>query len=99
MNNTLQNGFKVLEYLAQRGDSCSVKEIAEHFDLPNSHACRLLKTLLETGYVEQPAGSRKYRIGLRILCLSNARLKNLRLRRVGHGILRQLCQNLQLECV
>lgn len=99
MNNTLQNGFKVLEYLAQSGNSCSVKEIAEHLQLPNSHACRLLKTLQATGYVEQIAGSRQYQISLQILCLSNARLKNLRLRQVGQMILRQLCQKLQLECV
>lgn len=76
MNNTLQNGFTILEYLAADAEECSVKELAEHFGLPNSHVCRLLKTLADTGYVEQTPGSRKYRISLKILNLSNMRLKS-----------------------
>ena len=59
MNNTLQNGFTILEYLAADAEERSVKELAEHFGLPNSHVWRLLKTLADTGYVEQTPGSRK----------------------------------------
>ena len=70
MNNTLQNGFMLLEFMAETANECSVKELAEHFELPNSHVCRLLKTLEATGYVQQIPGSRKYRISLKILCLS-----------------------------
>ena len=97
MNNTLGNGFRVLKFLAESGEAFGVSEIASRLSLPNSHACRLLKTLVETGYVVQK--SRKYQISLRVLCLSNARLKNLRLRRVGQPILRRLCGILHLECV
>ncbi|MBO5722951.1 MAG: helix-turn-helix domain-containing protein [Lentisphaeria bacterium] len=43
----------MLDYLAETAEAMSVKELAEHFSLPNSHICRLLKTLTETGYVEQ----------------------------------------------
>lgn len=97
MNNTLENGFRVLEFLANTGGEFGVSEIASRLSLPNSHACRLLKTLVETGYVVQTR--RKYQISLRVLCLSNARLKNLRLRLVGQPILRRLCGILHLECV
>jgi IclR family acetate operon transcriptional repressor len=76
MNNTLQNGFRILEFMANTGETYSVKELAELFDLPNSHVCRLLKTLVETGYLEQDR-SRKYRVSVQILCLANACLSRL----------------------
>ncbi len=94
MNNTLQNGFTILEYLAADADECSVKELAEHFSLPPSHVCRLLKTLVETGYVEQTPGSRKYRISLKILALSNARLRKLSLRNVARPYMQKLVAEL-----
>ncbi len=94
MNNTLQNGFTILEYLAADADECSVKELAEHFSLPPSHICRLLKTLVDTGYVEQTRGSRKYRISLKILALSNARLKKLALRNVARPYMQKLIEEL-----
>ncbi len=94
MNNTLKNGFTILEYLAADADECSVKELAEHFSLPPSHVCRLLKTLVETGYIEQPRGSRKYRISLKILTLANARLRQLALRNVARPYMQKLVREL-----
>lgn len=94
MNNTLHNGFRVLEYLAGTADALSVKEIAEHFQLPNSHICRLLKSLTGIGYAEQIPGSRKYRVSLKILNLANARLKKERLLQLARPYLRQLAEKL-----
>jgi IclR family transcriptional regulator, KDG regulon repressor len=89
MNNTLKNGFKVLEFLSSTGDSHSVKDIAETMALPNSHACRLLKTLTETGYVEQDSKTKKYSISLQVLSLSNMCLsKNLIRQKVRPFIIR-----------
>ena len=94
MNNTLQNGFMILEYLAANAEECSVRELAIHFGLPDSHVCRLLKTLSETGYVEQIPGSRKYRISLKILNLSNMRLRKLKLRNIARPYLQKLVHEL-----
>ena len=94
MNNTLHNGFKLLDYLAMAAKPVSVKELAEHFSLPNSHVCRLLKTLTETGYVEQYPHSRKYGISLKILHLAHARIQNERLLGLARPYLRQLCEKL-----
>jgi DNA-binding IclR family transcriptional regulator len=80
MNNTLKNGIRILEYLAETAKPHSIKELAEVFRLPNSHICRLLKTLTETGYVEQEKGSRQYKISLGILSLSNACLRRMEIR-------------------
>ncbi len=89
MNNTLNNGFMILEHMANSAEAFSVKEIAEHFQLPNSHACRLLKTLVETGYIEQDK-SRKYRISLQVLCLSRACLSRLTVRNKAKAYLYNL---------
>lgn len=94
MNNTLHNGFRLLDYLAAAAESVSVKELAEYFNLPNSHICRLLKTLVETGYVEQESGSRKYRISLKILNLAHSRLQNERLLGLARPYMRQLAEKL-----
>lgn len=90
MNNTLHNGFRLLDYLAETAESVSVKELAEHFCLPNSHICRLLKSLTETGYVEQDPSSRKYRISLKILTLAHARLQKERLLELARPYMREL---------
>lgn len=94
MNNTLHNGLRILDYLAEKADALSIKEIAEHFQLPNSHVCRLLKSLTEIGYAEQLPGSRKYRISLKILHLANARLKKENLLKLARPYLHQLAEKL-----
>ena len=92
MNNTLHTGFRILEFLAESGDALSVKEIAEYFQLPNSHICRLLKSLTELGYAEQLPGSRKYRVSLKILTLASARLGKDRLLTLVRPYMRQLAE-------
>ena len=92
MNNTLHNGLQVLEFLADTAEAVSVKEVAAYFQLPNSHICRLLKSLAETGYVEQLPGSRKYRVSLKILNLANARLKKEHLLGIARPYMRQLAE-------
>jgi DNA-binding IclR family transcriptional regulator len=92
MNNTLHNGFRVLEFLADSGEAVSVKDIAEHFQLPNSHICRLLKSLTELGYAEQLAYNRKYRVSLKILNLANARLRKEHLLELSRSYMRQLAE-------
>jgi IclR family transcriptional regulator, KDG regulon repressor len=95
LNNTLQNGFKLLELLAASGRDYSVTDLSAQAGFPPSHVCRLLKTLLQTGYVEQSDETRRYRISLKILNLSHARLVNLDFRRIGHPFAVQLADTLQ----
>ena len=94
MNNTLANGIKLLEFLASTADAYSVKEIAEHFGLPNSHVHRLLQTLKESGYIEQVIPGKKYKISLQVLCLSNACLSQLLIRRRLRPFLSRLCNTI-----
>ncbi|OGV31248.1 MAG: hypothetical protein A2020_01335 [Lentisphaerae bacterium GWF2_45_14] len=95
MNNTLKNGFKVLEFLAEKAEAYSVKELAQVFKLPNSHICRLLKTLKDTGYIAQDS-SRKYVISLKILNLSHACLSRLEIRNRLRPFVKKLSEELKL---
>jgi len=95
MNKTLVNGFKLLEMLSEDGRAYSVTELSGLAGLPPSNICRLLKTLVQTGYIEQLPENRKYRVSLKLLHLSQARLKKLVLRRVGHPFVAQLASDLQ----
>lgn len=92
MNNTLNNGFMILERMAGTAEPFSIKELADHFRLPNSHVCRLLKTLTETGYVEQDKKNRKYRVSCKILELSNACLKRMQIRTRIKPFASKLCR-------
>jgi DNA-binding IclR family transcriptional regulator len=95
LNNTLQNGFNLLELLAAGGQDASVTELSVRAGLPPSHVCRLLKTLLQTGYVEQSEESRRYRVSLKLLHLAHARLVNLDFRRIGRPFVARLAESLQ----
>ncbi len=95
MNNTLQNGVRLLEMLAESGQEVSVKELAAQTGLPSSHVCRLLKTLLQMGYLDQSPATRRYRVSLKILRLAHARLVPMDLRRAGHPFAAQLADELQ----
>lgn len=94
MNNTLHNGLRVLEFLAGRAEAVSIKEMAEHFQLPNSHVCRLLKSLVEIGYVEQLPGSRKYQVSLKLLNLGYGQMRKERLLTIAPPYLQQLAAKL-----
>ncbi len=91
MNNTLFNGLKVLEWLAETGAHHAIKDVAAALELPNSHVHRLLQTLKEAGYVTQDK-KRRYGVSLQVLMLSQACLKRLRLRDQLRPYLRQLAE-------
>ena len=96
MNNTLQNGMNILEFLSGSTEAHSVKELSDRMKLPKSHICRLLKTLKDIGYVEQN-DERKYFISLKILCLSNGCLRRMGVRTRLRPFLYKLANELGRE--
>ena len=94
MNNTLRNGFRVIEYLSSSGAMHSVKDVGEVLGIPSSHACRLLKTLVGTGYVEQDCRRGGYRVPLKVLGLSNVCLSKNVVRMKGRPFLSRLADRL-----
>jgi len=60
----------LLEYLAERGEA-KVGEIARSLDAPRASVHRILLTLQARGYVEQPVGTQKYRLGIELRALAS----------------------------
>lgn len=90
MNNTLRYGFMILEFLAERGSDCSTSELAREMDLSKSQVSRILKTLMEIGYISQNTENRQYSINLSILKLSHNYLAKMRQRHVIRPYMQEL---------
>lgn len=90
LNHTLVNGLRALEHVARTHRGFSVSELAEALALPKSHVHRLLRTLVEAGYLTQSADTRKYRSDFHVLALAGPFAENLPLRVEGGPVLRAL---------
>ncbi|CAM2936704.1 IclR family transcriptional regulator [Rariglobus hedericola] len=91
-NHTLVNGLRLLEIIAAGAEEFSVSELAKDMGLPKSHAHRLLRTLLDAGYVAQSADTHKYRSDFRLLALAGPFAERLPLRVHGGPVLRALSE-------
>jgi DNA-binding IclR family transcriptional regulator len=98
MNNTLTQGIRLLELLAESVEPHALSALAERLDLPKSQVHRLLQTWREAGYVEQD-DDRRYRIGLAPLALSRAWLARHPLRQAALPILHEGSQATGLDWV
>jgi len=70
----VNNCLSVLEFLAEKGPSVSIKELSEQLGIYPSTAHRILDTLRHRGYVEQNSESDKYQLGLKVFKLGMARI-------------------------
>lgn len=91
---SLDRAADILEYLAFSKDSRGLLEISKDLGLHKSTVHRILGTLMHRNYVQQEAGTARYRIGLRLLELGDAVLQNLDLRPL-HRFLQELMQHSQ----
>jgi IclR family transcriptional regulator, KDG regulon repressor len=94
-NQTLTNGLRVLECVARTHRDFSVSELAADLKLPRSHIHRLLRTLVDAGYLTQSADTRKYRSDFHVLALAGPFAENLPLRVHGGPVLRTLSGNVR----
>ena len=77
--------LNILEYVAQRRESVSVKEIATYLQIPHTSAFRLVKQLVLRGYLEEDENRQGYyHLGLQVLTLSNGMTYINDLRQVAH---------------
>jgi IclR family transcriptional regulator, KDG regulon repressor len=90
LNHTLTNGLRVLECVARTHREFSVSELSGALGLPKSHVHRLLRTLVDAGYVAQSPDTRKYRSDYHVLALAGPFADNLPLRVHGGPVLRAL---------
>jgi len=91
MTRTLVRGLSVLETLAAADElGLGPSAIAADVDLDKATVTRLLRTLIETGYVVQDPVSRRYRLTGKVLRLAHGVARSLDLRRVARPHLKAL---------
>jgi len=86
---SIQKAFRILEILSAKAPQ-GVTEIAAALELEKSSVSRLLKSLLELGYVSQGARRGHYQVSPRILVLAQQYLDSDRLIIEARAVLREL---------
>lgn len=96
MTRTLTRGLTVLEALAAADElGLGPSALAMEVGLDKATVTRLLRTLMETGYVTQDAVSRRYRLTGKILRLAHGVAQSLDLQRVARPHLKALRDRLR----
>lgn len=88
----LNRCFMILEAIAANQGEASLATLGKMLPIPHSTIHRILASLVQLGYVEQNQQNGYYRLGLKILTLSNTILEKLDLRKVGKKYLKELMQ-------
>lgn len=86
----LAKGLRVLEAFAPDASELTLSEVARRAAIDPGSAHRMLATLEAEGYVERVDGSRRFRLGLRVLDLGFSAIARMDLRDVARPILRSL---------
>jgi IclR family KDG regulon transcriptional repressor len=92
MIQSLARGLEVLDLLERADGDIGILEFARNLDVDKSTASRLLQTLAGYGYVEQDTDTRRFRLGPRVVVLSNRVLNRMPLRDHAHPFLQQLTE-------
>lgn len=69
---SLARGLKILDILGASGEPLLLGDIASRFTIDRSSVFRLVSTLVKCGYVIQDPGTKRYRLGYRVLALAGA---------------------------
>lgn len=77
MVKSLARGLRVLQCFARDTPVLRLKDIAEQLDIPMGSAFRLVSTLENEGFLSQDPISKQYRLGLKVLDLSQICLSGL----------------------
>lgn len=91
---SFDRGLHILEIIANFGKPMSVTQLSQELDVHKSTIFRLLNTLSSRGFVEQDPETQKYKLGLKILELSNRLLFNLEVSNVALPYLRDIVERL-----
>lgn len=93
---SVDRALTILEAVAHASGGLTNSEISRRLKIPKSSASYILRALERRGYVQRDAGTRKYRLGLRLLDLSRGVLVAPDLRELALPILRHLAERTQL---
>ena len=91
--------LRILEFIAEHQQGCTHTEIANALDIPKASLSALLSTVKEEGYVSQDPKTGRLTVGIQILSLANAYLRNLNLARMGAPVVSGLFSEVGLFAV
>lgn len=90
MDSALGKGLRVLELLAASPAPMRLSQLAVDLDLQKSSAHRILRQLVEAGYVHQEADSGMYGATLKVWELGSAVVAALPIKQAAAGVLQEL---------
>jgi DNA-binding IclR family transcriptional regulator len=90
MIQSVSRGLDILDLMADRDGEISVTEAARLLRVDVSTASRLLRTLESRGFVDQQVETHRFRLGTKLISLSNVLLESLNLGTIGHEAVRAL---------
>jgi len=93
---SVDRALSILEAVAHSTSGLNNSEISRWLKMPKSSASYILRALERRGYLQRDAGTKKYRLGLRLLDLSRGVLVAPDLREVALPALRHLAERTQL---
>ncbi|MBK8026814.1 MAG: IclR family transcriptional regulator [Chloroflexi bacterium] len=94
---SLSRGLQIVELIWQAGRSMGITELAEHLDIDKSSASRLVKTLVQHGYLQPERGSRRFVVGQRLYQMGWELVNRMPLRETARKYLYRLVKETE-EC-
>ncbi|WP_199228123.1 IclR family transcriptional regulator [Salipaludibacillus keqinensis] len=90
MVKSVDRALRIITLVSQKKDGLGVTEIAEKIELNKSSIFKLLRTLMDHGYIEQDEETKKYRLGYKYIELSSILLESIDLRPQAKPFLKEL---------
>ena len=87
---TVEKALTLLEHIAMTEKPIGISELSNKLDISKSTVYRILQTLLAKEYIKRDSMSNKYQIGIKILELNTAIVKNMGLRTVAIAYMEKL---------
>ena len=92
---SILRALQILECFMDRETEWTLKELAEHLDMPSTTVFRQVSTLADRQYLVQDPVRKSYRVGPRLMLLASAILGQSDLRRVARAELEHLSDTVQ----
>lgn len=89
---SVENALKILECFTIDDTEKRVTEISNELGLAKSTVSRLLKTLLNQGYVKKNPTNQKYSLGNKVLTLYSSLMSNMEIVKEAHPYLEELAK-------
>lgn len=88
--NSLERALSILELIAYKSGGLSNSEISSRMRIATSSTSYILNRLERAGFLQRQADTGRYEIGIKIVALAHAPLRDMGLRRTAEPVLRRL---------